>query len=305
MNIDRFSERILKNGLNVFSVRVLQEGKTVGSAQYAEDIPYSIFSAAKCFMVTALGIAKEEGLLSLRDRPAEVFTGHLPDDLADGYERITLEHLIMMASGHERALLMEKERLQMTAKDWIRFVFEQPLPYEPGSRFTYSNGSAYLAGCMVEKAVGATLQDYVYEKIFRPMDIPYCEWIKCPLGHTFSPTRLYMRIDDMIKLGQLYLGGGEYNGARIVSAGWVEQATRKHVESHQISAKGAGTDELYGYGYKFWMCRYPGVYRAYGRNGQFIIVVPDKKAVVATMAEEPNVQGILDAVWDTVMPQLD
>lgn len=304
MNINPFLESVQRRGLSVYGIRVMQDGITVGKAQLADDIAYSLFSAAKSFMVTAAGIAIDEGLLTLQDRPADMLSGHLPDNPADGYERITLEHLLVMASGHDRALLMEKEREQLTEKDWIRYFFEQPLVYEPGSTFAYSNASTYIAGCMVEKAVGATLQDFVYEKIFRPMDIPYCEWMKCPLGHTFAPTRLYMRIDDVIKLGVLYLGKGEYSGRRIVSEEWVEKATQKHIESNQISPVGTGEDERYGYGYQFWMCRYPGVYRAYGKNGQFVIVIPEKNAVVATMADEPNVQGILDAVWETVLPQL-
>ncbi|MFZ5973957.1 MAG: serine hydrolase domain-containing protein [Bacillota bacterium] len=304
MKMETFLNSLHNRGLSIYGIRVMQDGKIVGSAQIADDIPYSLFSAAKSFMATAAGIAIDEGLLSLQDRPAAMFADHLPDNPAGGYERITLEHLLIMASGHDRALLMEKERAQLKTKDWIRYFFEQPLVYEPGTRFAYSNASSYLAGCMVEEAVGATLQDYAYEKIFRPMDIPYCEWLKCPLGHTFAPTRLYMRIDDLIKLGVLYLGGGEYNGRRIVSGAWVETATQKHIESSQICPIGMGEDERCGYGYQFWMCRYPGVFRAYGRNGQFVIVIPDKKAIVATMADEPDVQAILDAVWEEVLPQL-
>ena len=304
MKTDLFINSLQRRRLSVYGIRIIRDGKTVGSAQWAEDIPHSVFSAAKGYLVTAVGIALNDGLLTLKDRPAEYFGGHLPDQLADGYERITLEHLLVMASGHDRALLMKKDREVITGKDWIRYFFEQPLPYEPGTRFAYSNASSYIIGCMVQKAVGATLQDYVYEKIFSPMDIPYCEWMKCPLGYTFAPSGLYMCLDDLSKLGELYLGGGEFRGRRIVSADWVEKATQNHIPSNRISSRGTGEDEFHGYGYQFWMCRYPGVYRAFGSGGQFVIVVPDKNAIVATMGDEPDAQGILDAIWENVLPQL-
>ncbi len=304
MVLDSFAEGIRRRGLSVDGIQVIQDGETVGRLLFSEDVPHCVYSAGKGFISTAAGIALDEGLLSLGDRPAEMFGEHLPDRLADGYERITLKHLLTMSSGHDRALLMEKERLQLTETDWIRYFFEQPLVYEPGSKFVYSNASSYLASCMVEKVTGSKLQDFVYERIFKPLDIPWCRWLDCPMGHTFSPTGLYMRLGDLIKLGVLYLGGGEYRGSRVVSGDYVEAATKKQIESSQICPVGEGEDELYGYGYQFWMCRYPGIYRAYGRLGQFVIVVPDRNAVIATLADEPDVQGILDTVWETVLPQL-
>jgi len=304
MDLDAFADALRKRGLTADGIQVMQNGETVGRCLFSEDAPRCVYSAAKGFLATAVGIAVDEGLLSPDDRPAEVFGEHLPDRLADGYERITLEHLLTMSSGHDCALLMEKERLTLAEKDWIRYFFDQPLPYEPGSRFVYSNASSYLAGCMVEKAVGDTLLEFVYERIFKPMDIPRCRWLACPLGHTFAPTGLFMRLGDLIKLGALYLGGGVYRGTRIVSGEWVATATRKYIESSPISPVGGCEDERYGYGYQFWMCRYPGAYRAFGRLGQHVIVLPGHNAVVATMAGEPDALGILDAVWEKVLPQL-
>jgi CubicO group peptidase (beta-lactamase class C family) len=58
-----------------------------------------------------------------------------------------------------------------------------------------------------------------------------------------------------------------------------------------------------GYGYQFWTCRH-GAYRADGANGQFVIVIPEKEAVVAITSDEPNMQGILQTVWDHILPGL-
>lgn len=60
-----------------------------------------------------------------------------------------------------------------------------------------------------------------------------------------------------------------------------------------------------GYGFQFWMCRPEGVYRGDGKNGQYCIVMPRQDAVVAiTSHEEKNLQGILDCVWEEILPQL-
>lgn len=304
MHIEDFSNYVAKHDLNMLGIQVIQNDQTVLKQMYQEDIPYSIFSAAKSVMTTLVGIAIDEGQLSLEDKPVDVFENHLPGNLQDGFNDLTLRNLLTMASGHGRAYLMEKERLELSETDFIKYFFSQPLEYAPGEKFVYSNASAYIAGCMVENAVGAKLNDYAYEKLFRPMGIGRCEWLSCPMGHTFAPTRLYMHLSDIIKLGELYLGKGIYEGERLVSQSWVEQASTKKIDSAKISPSPSGEDELCGYGYQFWMTRFDGVYRAYGRRGQFIIVIPERNAVVATLADEPNVQGILDGIWETILPQL-
>ena len=68
---------------------------------------------------------------------------------------------------------------------------------------------------------------------------------------------------------------------------------------------GYGIDEEMGYGYYFWLNHgATGSYRCYGREGQFIIILPEKNAVIATQAMNSNVQPILDAVWKHILPQI-
>jgi len=87
----------------------------------------------------------------------------------------------------------------------------------------------------------------------------------------------------MAKLGQLYLSGGVYQGVRYLSEEWVKTATSKQVDSSSISPVGKAIDEEVGYGFYFWRNHgVPNSYRCYGREGQFIIVLPEKNAVIAT-----------------------
>ena len=301
--LDVFLKTVAEEGINLSGVMVYQHGST--TAKYLkEDVPRSLYSVTKSFLATAVGILLDEGALCLQDRPVDFFPGHLPDDLGPGYERLTLRHLLTMTSGHGRRLLHEQERRSLEETDWIHFVFSQPLVSVPGERFLYSNGSAYLVGCMAEKAAGAKLKDFLYEKLFVPLKIPFPEWEECPMGHTFAASGLKLRLSDMIKLGILYLNGGSYEGKRIVSKEWVEAATSYKVASSPVSTVGTAEDETYGYGYQFWMSRYPGIYRAFGRLGQFVIVAPQRDAVIAASACEENEQRLLDAIWRTVLPVL-
>ncbi len=302
--LNSFINHIEKNSINIYGIMIYKNGSIVSEHYFKPDEPRNIYSVSKSFSVTAIGKLIDEGLLHLSDRPIDFFNQQLPVDIYPGYDKLNLEHLLTMSSGHGRAILHEPERKTTKEKDWIRFLLSQPLVSDPGKKFMYSNGSSFLAGCMAEKASGVKLIDYLYETTFAPMGIPYPEWDECPMGHTFAASTLRLKLSDMIKLGILYLNGGEYEGKRLVSKEWVDKATSFKIASEKISKKGTGLDEEFGYGYHFWRCSHPGAYRAFGRLGQFVIVIPSSSLVIATSAHEENEQSILDAIWNILLPEL-
>ena len=92
---------------------------------------------------------------------------------------------------------------------------------------------------------------------------------------------MFLRLTEMMKLGQLYLAGGRWQGEQVVPAGWVREATRK-----QIDTGNPGDVWSCGYGYQFWLSPYPGSYRADGAFGQVSTVLPEKGLVVAVQCPE-------------------
>ena len=63
------------------------------------------------------------------------------------------------------------------------------------------------------------------------------------------------------------------------------------------------SDWLQGYGYQMWRCRH-NAYRADGANGQYILVLPDKDAVIAVTANIPDMQAELNLIWKYLLPAL-
>ena len=129
-------------------------------------------------------------------------------------------------------------------------------------------------------------------------------WDTDPPGHTFAASDLFLDIKDMIKLGQIYFGKDAFERHRYLSEDWVVATTQNHVASDVINPTGEAADEHCGYGYYIWMNSVPGTYRAYGRERQFVIVLPERDIVIAVQAMHHDVQEILDLVWETILPQL-
>jgi CubicO group peptidase (beta-lactamase class C family) len=80
------------------------------------------------------------------------------------------------------------------------------------------------------------------------------------MGHVLGATGLYIRTDDMVKLGAVYMNGGKWKGQSIVSEQWVKTALERRYE-----LKPTGFGSSYGKG---------------GMLGQMLLIVPDKRLVV-------------------------
>ena len=96
----------------------------------------------------------------------------------------------------------------------------------------------------------------------------------------------------MAKLGYLFLQDGLWDGQQIVSAQWVENATRSHT----------GTDGDLGYGYQWWTAPSLGAYTALGLYGQTIMVIPASELVIVTTAGMENHDKIFQLVEQYIVP---
>ena len=126
------------HNLPLEAISVGDENKVLCEMHYAANAPRNIYSHTKSFTVTAVGLAMEEGKLSLEDHVAEVFKDKLPSNPDPNLEKIQLKHLLCMSSGFGKALLMNADRRPgVGAPDYEKYMMAQPVPVEPGSAFCY------------------------------------------------------------------------------------------------------------------------------------------------------------------------
>ena len=148
-----------------------------------------------------------------------------------------------MCLGQEKAELMGAQRPVYEEEDWVKMSLALPFVYEPGTKFVYNNVGPYLAGVLVERRAGCDLVSYLYPRLFKPLGIARPTWELDPYGHVFGAGGLFLTMDELHKLGLLYLQNGNWNGKQLVPESWVKAATSKQVENDADS---------FGYGYLFW-----------------------------------------------------
>ena len=69
--------------------------------------------------------------------------------------------------------------------------------------------------------------EYLWDKLFLPLEFREVAWSCCPMNYPMGATGLYIRTEDMVKLGSVYLNNGIYNGRRIVSKEWIDLVREK------------------------------------------------------------------------------
>jgi CubicO group peptidase (beta-lactamase class C family) len=137
-------------------------------------------------------------------------------------------------------------------------------------------------GGVVRGATGKWVPDFFDEYLARPLQFHSYHLNLMPTGEAYMGGGAYLRPRDELKLGQLYLGGGLWNGRRVVSQEWVEESTAPH--SSFTPAFEAEGEHQYGYGWHIHRLKIGDrIYRDYGaggNGGQVVIVIPELDLVV-------------------------
>ena len=244
---------------------------------YSNDVLHNTFSVGKSITSILVGIAIDKGFMESVNTPVvqllpEYQSFQNPDVRKND---ITVEDLLNMTSGLdcEDWYQHTEEQMQQTS-DWVKFTFDLPMVYDPGSHGSYCTGCAVTLGRIIENQSGLSLQEFANRYLFHPLNIIEYQWHIMPDGKASGGGLLFLRPRDMAKLGLLMLNDGMHNDEQILSKAWVEQCGLNKI-------KLAGPFD--GYGYLWWKQRFSDSSEAYfadGNGGQQIFIIPSKALVV-------------------------
>ncbi len=257
----------------------------------AAEKQHVLWSLTKSFTSTAVGLAVEQGKLSVDDPVVKFFPEETPKDASENLKTMRVRDLLSMSGGHD------KEPTLGPAEPWARTFLAQPVPFKPGTHFLYNTPGSHMLSAIVQKVTGQTVLEYLRPRLFEPLGIEDPQWQSSPQGESIGGWGLKLRTEDIAKFGQLYLQKGKWNGVQLVPEKWIAQATSKQVSN----GTNAGSDWNQGYGFQFWRCRH-GAFRGDGKDGQFCIVMPEQDAVVAITADTRDMQSELNLVWEKLLP---
>ena len=282
-------EQIDQQDLPIDSLQLVRNGVLILDAYfypYLGDRGHDLASVTKSVTSTLVGIAVDEGLLTLDQNVVASFPELLPVPPTDAKADIELRHLLTMTSGMDCGRTPgEPELYEMIGSDhYVQYALDLPMAVAPGMEFAYCSPGSHLLSAMLAKVTDSNALDFARANLFDPLGIEKAEWPEDPQGvnHGWGDLQLHPR--DMARIGQLFLNAGDWNGTQVVSRRWVEEATRSSIV---VDMEGTG------YGYQWWVLggAFDGLYEALGNGGQAIIVWPAKDVVAVFTGRGVDVLG--------------
>ena len=317
---EAYLKAVADSSEDLHSVMVLQHGKVLEEKMFVPDTAHILNSVSKTFTSTAVGFAIEEGLLSLDDKMVDIFPESVPEEPQEYLSAVTIRHLLTMNSGHGK----DPTYVTRTSDgDWVKAFMEWPIDYEPGTCYCYNSLGTYVLSAAVQKVTGQKIVDYLESRLWNPLGIEKPFWQESPAGINTGGWGLYLHTEDLARMGLCLLNGGKFRGKQVIPAKWVSEMSAAQVPSvnagvneKQIEELIAGPDNpfkayfnketsdwMQGYGYQMWRCRH-NAFRADGANGQYILILPEKDAVIVTTANIQNMRQELDLIWEYLLPVL-
>jgi CubicO group peptidase (beta-lactamase class C family) len=263
-------------------------------------------SATKSITDVLFGIAIDEKKLSGVDAKVLALLPQHARKLQNPDPRkasITVEDFLTMSSSLEcddwnDASRGNEERMYLV-EDWAQFILDLPIrgrmhvgeqvePPPYGRNFSYCTGGVFTLSEVLGKTTGMRTDRYAQQKLFTPLGITNAQWVYSPLGIPQTGGGLRLSSRDMLKVAQLYLDGGRWQGTRIVSESWVKSSTHPH----------ARIDETTDYGYLWWLKSFKSGEKSYaaffmsGNGGNKVVAIPALDMAIVITSTNYNTRGM-------------
>ncbi len=296
------------------SVLVAQDGVLLAE-RYAPgfgiDLPMLGWSMTKSVTSALVGILVREGKLDIH-APAPVPEWSQPGDPRGA---ITTDMLLRMSSGlqfSESYLNPYGDALTMLylEADMGGYAASRPLAHEPDTYWAYSSGTTNLVSRIIRQQVGSSQAAYFNfprVALFNKIGVRSAIMEPDTSGTFVGSSYMYATARDWARFGQLYLQDGVWNGERIMPEGWVAYSTTPTPASPQGN-----------YGAHWWLNvgigqehanqpmpkLPPDLYLASGHEGQFVVVVPSRRAVIVRLGMTAegvfDLSGFLERILDAL-----
>lgn len=264
------------------SFLIVKNNQVVYEQYWDEHHPETVsnsFSAAKTVVSMLIGIALEEGHIKSLDEPVRKY---IPEFSGKGKEKITIRHLLMMASGLDWGE-SGKNPLSENAESYYGWdlrglVTRQHAIQEPGKEFIYQSGNSQLLGFIIEKATGKDLAQYASEKLWKPIGAESdAFWsLDKENGDEKAFCCLYSTTRDFARIGKVLANHGKWNEKQVIPAGYFDEM----VKNPEMSTEEGVPNTRYGLHIWTYVSNGHPVYYCRGIKGQYIISIPDEQLII-------------------------
>lgn len=290
-------------GLEMNTLLIKQNDKYFKHVFKSQEMKTNIRSISKPITCLCYGIAIEMGLFpgglghSIYNHLTQ--TQNITNKNNIKYiKKWTIYTLLSLTIGFEKKMLDSKHLKTIDNQNYADVVLNSPLKFNPGEYFIYSNAAMYLASVVFQNATGYKLLDFANKFLFKMLEIENVTWSESPQGYNMGCTGIHMYANDLLKIGDLLLNHGLYNGKRIVSKNWVNKMMSPQVDTPMMYDETRVLPK-FAYGLNMWICK-DGISYCDGTDGQYLIIIPRHNMTIVTNGFQSNMKPITKCLEDII-----
>ncbi|MDP4093934.1 MAG: serine hydrolase [Bacillota bacterium] len=296
---------VQKNGVRVYEY---YQNECTGHS------PFHVFSVTKSILSILLGIAIDKGYIESIDQPIlDFFPDYTIKKREKTIQQIKLRDMMTMTAPFK--FKHAPYTKYFTSEDWVKSSLDLLGGKGTIGEFRYAPliGPDIFSGILV-KTTGISVLSFANKYLFGPLgievqgDIVFHSkeeqmefyksrtvrgWVAGPTGVHTGGWGLMLTPDDMVKLGQLYLNEGQWDGQQIVSKEWIRESTEEKSQWGELK-----------YGLLWWVIdKEDHSFAALGDGGNVIYVNPKQKMVIIIASYfKPIVEDRMKLIKEYIEP---
>ena len=275
---------------------------------------FHVFSVTKSILSILIGIAIDKGYIKSIHQPIlDFFPDYIVKKREKTIQSITLYHMMTMIAPYKYKYAPYTK--YFTSEDWVKSSLDLLGGKGKIGEFRYAPviGPDIFSG-IIENTTAMTVLNFAKKYLFEPLEIEVPGdiifhnkeeqmefyksktvrgWVAGPTGTHTGGWGLVLTPQDMIKIGQLYLNKGKWNGQQIVSSKWIYESTQEKSNWNDLK-----------YGLLWWIIdKEEHSFAALGDGGNVIYINPKENMVIIIASYfKPRVKDRMKLIKEYIEP---
>lgn len=303
----------------VREVVIIRNGYMIWNGDNIDKV-HGVWSLTKSFTSTVLGLLIDDGKCTLDTLARDYLSS-----MVKAYPTVTLRHFTTMTSGYYA--VGDEPRSSYTHGPSPTSFLPSDTPWftPPGSKYAYWDSAMNQFANVLTRTAGEPIEELFKRRIADPIGMNRDKWdwgdfgevdgIVVNGGSGNGDNHVFISARELARFGHLFLNRGKWNSKQLLSASWVEAATKVQVPaSLPWGHPESGIDGRGVYGFNWWINgvkpdgnrKWPdapiGTYSASGYNNNDMFVIPEWNMVIVRLGLDQASDGAIgDAVYGTFL----
>jgi CubicO group peptidase (beta-lactamase class C family) len=285
------------------------------------DKMHGVWSLTKSFTSTVLGLLIDDEKATL-DTLAKDYV----PSMSEVYPDITLRHFTTMTSGY---YAVGDEPSGSYKHGPSRTPFKPaptPLFKPPGSQYAYWDSAMNQFANVLTRIAEEPIEELFKKRIADPIGMDRTKWdwgdfgkidaIEVNGGSGNNNKHIFISARELARFGHLFLNRGKWKNTQLISASWIDTATKTHVPAKMPLEPLSGADGRGVYGFNWWVNgikpdgkrNWPGAplgtYAASGYNNNDMFVIPEWNMVIVRLGLDQSERAITNSIYSTFLEKV-